>query len=135
MSKYAENLCDKLIQQIAATARSQYSNYPAECGHHIVHRGNMLWRWRIMNIAPLTIEEHTMHHAGLLDPLFGWQKDHAFKHNNDLLTRHLTVTGQTRDEFVNETLAYLRRVKKDIDNGLTTFVDVVKIERGKYGTL
>lgn len=33
MSKYAENLCDKLIQQIAATARSQYSNYPAECGH------------------------------------------------------------------------------------------------------
>lgn len=135
MSKYAESLCDKLVQQIACTAKSQWSNYNAECGHHIIHRGNLLWRWRLMNIAPLTYEEHTMHHAGLLNPLFGWQTDLRFRHNNDVLTKYLIGTGQTKDEFVNETLEYLRRVKKEIDSGRITFTDVVKLERQKYGTL
>lgn len=135
MSKHTESLCDKLVQQIACTAKSQWSNYPAECGHHIIHRGNLLWRWRLMNIAPLTIEEHTMHHAGLLDPLGDWQKQHAFEHRNDLLTRHLVGTGLTKDEFVKNTLEYLKSMKKSIDEGDITFEEIVKIERGKYGSL
>lgn len=135
MSKYTESLCDKLVQLIACTAKSQWSNYPAECGHHIIHRGNLLWRWRLMNITPLTIEEHTMHHAGLLDPMYDWQKQHAFEHRNDLLTRHLVGTGVTKDEFVKDTLEYLKSIKKAIDAGETTFEDVVKAERVKYGSL
>lgn len=135
MSKWAENQCDRLVQEIACTAKSQWSNYPAECGHHIIGRGNLLWRWRLMNIAPLTIEEHGMTHAGLLDPLFGWQKQHAFEHRNDTLTRFLVGAGQTRDEFVKETLEYLRDVKKRIDAGELTFNDIIQKERERYGTL
>lgn len=135
MSKWAESQCDKLVQEIACTAKSQWSNYPAECGHHIIHRGNLLWRWRLMNIAPLTTEEHTMHHAGLLDPMFGWQKEHAFKSRNDSLTKYLVLNGLTRDEFVAQSLEYLRAVKKRIDAGELTFNDIVQKERGRYGTL
>ena len=54
MSKYKEDQCDKLVQQIATLGISQWSGTPAECGHHIIHRGSILCRWRLMNIAPLT---------------------------------------------------------------------------------
>ena len=57
MSKYKENECDKLVQQIAVLGGSQWSGLPAECGHHIIHRGSYLWRWRLMNIAPLSENE------------------------------------------------------------------------------
>ena len=69
MSKYKENECDKLVQQIAVLGGSQWSGLPAECGHHIIHRGSYLWRWRLMNIAPLTVEEHQMTHAKLLNEM------------------------------------------------------------------
>ena len=76
-----------------------------------------------------------MHHAGLLDPLFGWQKEHAFKSRNDSLTKYLVLNGMTRDEFAAQSLEYLRAVKKRIDAGELTFNDVVQKERGRYGTL
>lgn len=133
MSKYHEDLCDKLIQQIAATALSQWSGLPAQVGHHMVRRGNLLWRWRVMNIMPLTFEEHQMLHAGLLDPRQDWQIALEFSGKNQLLYHHLAKTFMTRDEFVTQTLDYLRRVKTHIDKGLTTFEDVVAEERSKYG--
>lgn len=129
-----ERQCDALVQQIAVLTRSQWSNYPAECGHHIIGRANYLWRWRLINIAPLTIEEHAMCHAGLLDPLAQWQKNFKFVNKNKLLTHYLTNSNMTRDEFVNESLVYLRQVKDDIEHGRVTWDDVIKKEMEKYGT-
>lgn len=133
MSKYQEQLCDKLVQQIACTAPSAWSGKPAECGHHIIHRANLLWRWRLLNIVPLTIEEHTMQHAGLLDALEPWQKVFEFDNRNKLLYGYLPQRGITRDEFVTESLNYLRQVKSDIDKGKITFAEIVEKERSKYG--
>lgn len=133
MSKHQEQLCDKLIQQIACTSPSQWSGKPAECGHHIIHRTNLLWRWRLINIVPLTIEEHTMHHAGLLDPLEGWQKGFAFANRHKLLYSYLPMSGKTKDEFVAESLEYLKKIKSDIDKGRTTLSEIINQERRKYG--
>lgn len=133
--KNKEKQLDALIQQIATLAKSQWSNYPAECGHHIIPRANLLWRWRLINIAPLTIEEHTMHHAGLLDPLAKWQKEFKYVNRNRLLTHYLANSGMTRDDFMTERLAYLRQVKDDIEHGRATWDSIIQKERREYGTL
>lgn len=132
MSKYKENQCDKLVQQIAVLGGSQWSGMPAECGHHIIHRGSYLWRWRLMNIAPLTFEEHQMTHAGLLKPIFDWQKEMFQNHRHDLLERYLQENNLIREEFVNQAYEYLKQVKYDIEHGLTKWEDVIKKERAKW---
>lgn len=58
---------DRLVQVWATLQRSYISQKPAECGHHYYSRHNRLLRWDLLNIIPLTFEEHTMHHAGNLD--------------------------------------------------------------------
>lgn len=135
MSKYKENQCDRLVQEIATMGRSQWSNYPAECGHHNIRRGNLLWRWRLINICPLTFEEHGMLHAGLLDPLANWQKAFFQENRNTTLEKYLQGSGMIRDEFVEERYQYLKQVKEDILSGKTTFEKVVNKERAEYGTL
>ena len=100
MSKWAESQCDKLVQEIACTTKSQWSNYPAECGHHIIHRGNLLWRWRLMNIAPLTIEEHTMHHAGLLDPLIVMSNSKDAAANFSVLVKSISLIAFSAIPFL-----------------------------------
>lgn len=132
MSKYKENQCDRLVQEIATMTRSQVSGRPAECGHHIIHRGTILWRWRLMNIMPLTIEEHTMVHAGLYNPLLNWQREMHNNHRCDLLERYLHEHNLIREEFVNQAYEYLKQVKYDIEHGLTIFDEVVKKERAKW---
>lgn len=132
MSKHKENQCDKLVQEIATLGFSQWSGRPAECGHHIIHRGNLLWRWRLMNIAPLTVEEHGMTHAALLDPLFDWQKQMFRDHRNDLLERHLNARGMIRGEFVNGRYEYLKQVKHDLERGLITWDEIITKEREQW---
>lgn len=132
MSKYKENECDKLVQQIATSVISQWSGRPAECGHHIIHRGSILWRWRLMNIAPLTVEEHAMTHAGLLKPIWDWQKEMFQNHRHDLLERYLHEHNLIREEFVNQAYEYLKQVKHDIEHGLTKWEDVIAKERAKW---
>lgn len=58
----AEN--DRLVQIWASKQRSYFSHKPAECGHHYYSRHNRLLRWDLLNIIPLTIEEHTKIHMG-----------------------------------------------------------------------
>lgn len=61
----AEN--DKLIQIWASKQRSYYSHRPAECGHHFYSRRIKLLRWDLLNIIPLTFEEHTQLHSGNIE--------------------------------------------------------------------
>jgi hypothetical protein len=132
MSKYKEDQCDTLVQQICCLAKSQWSGYPAECGHHIIGRTSIVWRWRLMNIAPLTIEEHGLTHAGKIDSLHTWQKEFHDRHSNDALWKYLQKHWLTRDEFANQACVYLKQVKHDIEQGITTLDKVVKQERELY---
>lgn len=128
-----EKQLDKLVQEIATLGKSQWSNFPAECGHHIIGRVNELWRWRLINIAPLTIEEHTMLHMAVLDPLANWQKEFARNNRNKLLCMYLQRNHITKDDFINERLSYLKQVKSDIETGRKTWNQVIQQEREKYG--
>lgn len=58
---------DRLVQVWATLQRSYISRKPAECGHHYYSRHNRLLRWDLMNIIPLTIEEHTSLHSGNIE--------------------------------------------------------------------
>ena len=125
-------MCDKLVQEIACLTMSAWSGYPAECGHHIIHRGNLLWRWRLINIAPLTILEHNRTHAGKLKPMFDWQEDMFDNHMNDLLDTHLRANGMIRSEFVDQTFQYLKETKRSQEHCETTWDKIQKQEREKY---
>ena len=57
-----EDMLDKLVQQWACKQRSAMSLRPAQVGHHIVRRNVTLLRWDILNIMPLTNEEHRYVH-------------------------------------------------------------------------
>lgn len=58
---------DRLIQIWATKQRSYISFKPAECGHHYYSRRNHLLRWDVLNIIPLTYEEHTNFHSGKIE--------------------------------------------------------------------
>lgn len=55
---------DALVQKWAATQRSYLSYRPAEVGHHYYGRRMELLRWDLLNIIPLTDEEHKLYHSG-----------------------------------------------------------------------
>jgi hypothetical protein len=59
-----EHELDALVQKWAATQRSVYSGKRGCVGHHIYSRKNKMLRWDLLNIAPLTPEEHQLLHAG-----------------------------------------------------------------------
>lgn len=61
-----ESQNDRLVQIWATSQRSYVSGKPAECGHHYYSRRNTLLRWDLLNIIPLTYEEHTKLHSGNL---------------------------------------------------------------------
>lgn len=58
---------DRLVQVWASMQRSYISRKPAQCGHHFYSRHNRLLRWDLLNIIPLTIEEHTKLHNGAIE--------------------------------------------------------------------
>lgn len=128
-----EKLCDKLVQQIACLTQSQHSGRPAECGHHMIPRGNLLWRWRLINIMPLTIEEHTMLHAGLLKPYTQEQKNFIMMNRDKLSYTYLMRIGATKDEFVESSYKYLQETKRSLEIGAATWEQVIEKERGLYG--
>ena len=58
---------DRLVQIWATRQKSYVSRKPAECGHHFYSRGHKLLRWDLLNIIPLTLEEHSKLHSGNLE--------------------------------------------------------------------
>lgn len=124
---------DKLVQQIACCTMSQFSHRPAECGHHMIGRVNILWRWRLINICPLTVDEHTQLHCGLLDPLFGWQKKFVAENRNKLFANFSATNNVSRVDFAKSCNQYLRQVLADMESGKCNWVDVIEKERSMYG--
>lgn len=59
-----ETKLDHMVQQWACQQRSYLSHVPAEVGHHYYSRRHKLLRWDLLNIIPLTNEEHRRYHDG-----------------------------------------------------------------------
>lgn len=59
-----EDKLDRMVQEWACKQRSYLSNRPAEVGHHYYSRRHKLLRWDLLNIIPLTNEEHRLYHDG-----------------------------------------------------------------------
>ena len=59
-----EHELDALVQKWAAKQPSMYSGKRGCVGHHIFSRKNIMLRWDLKNIAPLTPEEHRLLHDG-----------------------------------------------------------------------
>lgn len=100
--KYSAASLDRLVQQWACKQRSYISGRPAECGHHHIHRNSTLTRWDLLNIIPLTLEEHRGVHEGWLhyeiqNPFRAqYLEDQRRKSFKD----HLLETGQTMNDFM-----------------------------------
>ena len=107
--KAIEKELDSLIQKWACKQRSYVSYKPAECGHHYVHRNCKLLRWDIHNIIPLTIEEHTRHHSGLLNIEIRnpFREQYLINMKNKQFKDYLLENGLTEDE-------YLKKCKKTL---------------------
>ena len=119
-----EKEADRLVQEWACCQQSWVSGARAECGHHIVSRKNKLLRWETDNIVPLTIEEHTSHHAQPykypIDISVDREEWLIQMKNTDMKT-YLLMNGYTRESFMLEKLEILKRkiealkiAKKDV---------------------
>ena len=93
---------DKLIQMWACKQRSYYSHKPAQCGHHFYSRRNKLLRWDLLNIIPLTIEEHTLLHSGCiqLDICNPFRLQYLQNMSNKDYKQYLLENGLTDVEFI-----------------------------------
>lgn len=102
MKPYAAKIryLDRLVQQWACAQRSYISGLPAECGHHHVGRNNLLLRWDLRNIVPLTMEEHRAVHDGRLrydvhNPFrAAYLRDCRHKVLKDYLLEHSLTVGE-----------------------------------------
>lgn len=64
LDKMAKEL-DKKVQQWAIQQQSYLTLLPAEVGHHYYSRRHKLLRWDLLNIIPLTNDEHRKVHDGI----------------------------------------------------------------------
>ena len=93
MKKTHINILDSLIQQIACTRLSYLSYKQAECGHHLIGRRDLLHRWNIENIVPLTLKEHNKVHTGEI------KLDVKKPTNNLMFKDYLLLNGWTDEDF------------------------------------
>ena len=93
---------DKPIQIWASKQRSFYSRKPAECGHHFYIRSHRLLRWDLLNIIPLTYEEHEKLHLGKikLDIENPFRLQYLRNMLNKDYKKYLLENNLTEEEFV-----------------------------------
>lgn len=95
---------DRLVQIWASKQRSYYSHKPAECGHHYYSRRNKLLRWDLLNIIPLTYEEHNLLHAGCIELEIRnpFREQYLQNMYNKDFKNFLLEKGLTEQEYVKE---------------------------------
>ena len=102
--KAIEKELDRLVQIWSCNQRSYISGKPAECGHHFIHRSCRLLRWDINNIIPLTLEEHALHHAGLLKIKINnpFREQYLSNMKNEHIKDYLLQNGLTGSEWLKQ---------------------------------
>lgn len=106
MKQYAAKIreLDALVQKWACRQRSYISGYPAQCGHHYIGRSEMLLRWDLRNIIPLTFDEHRLVHNGMLrfEIQNPFRKQFLFNQKNKGLKTYLLEEGLTVEAFLKQ---------------------------------
>lgn len=95
---------DRLVQIWASRQKSYVSRKPAQCGHHFYSRYHRLLRWDILNIIPLTYEEHTELHNGKISLALNNPFREQYLRNmlNMDYKSYLLEKGLTDSEFVKQ---------------------------------
>ena len=106
-----EKQLDKLVQIHSLTKRSIVSGARAECYHHIIGRRNLLLRYDIKNLAPMTLKEHELLHRGLLNPRYE-HKEYLDRMKNVSFKDYLLENGLTKDEFLDIKLKEWRNYER-----------------------
>lgn len=65
--KAIEKELDKLVQMACLNQKCRVCGKPAECGHHLIGRANMMTRYDAINIMPLCYICHGLIHDGKID--------------------------------------------------------------------
>lgn len=65
--KAIEKELDKLVQQACLNQKCRVCGKPAECGHHLIGRLNMMTRYDAINIMPLCYDCHRKIHDGKIN--------------------------------------------------------------------
>lgn len=104
MKQYASQIhrLDALVQKWACQQRSYVSGLPAQCGHHYIRRSEMLLRWDLRNIIPLTLDEHRLVHSGymMIDINNPFREQYLRNQKNKGLKAYLLENGLTVCEFI-----------------------------------
>ncbi len=106
MKKYAGKIkeLDALVQKWAAKQRSEMSRMPAQCGHHYIGRKEMITRWDLRNIVPLTFDEHRLLHDGVVDWDIGnpFRRQFLINQKNKGIKQYLLENKMSVDEFMQD---------------------------------
>ena len=65
--KAIEKELDRLVQQACLNQKCRVYGMPAECGHHLIGRSNMMTRYDAINIMPLCYDCHRKIHDGKIN--------------------------------------------------------------------
>ena len=106
MKQYAAKIreLDTLIQKWACSQRSYISGHPAECGHHYIGRKEIITRWDLRNIVPLTFDEHRLWHNGVVDWDIGnpFRRQFLINQKNKGIKQYLLENKMSVDEFMQD---------------------------------
>lgn len=103
---------DRLVQQWASLQRSYISGAKGCVGHHFYGRRHLLLRWDILNIIPLTPDEHRDFHDGKLKIEISnpFRRQYLINRLNKDFKDYLLEHGMTKKDFIKERNLELRRL-------------------------
>lgn len=118
MSGGLEDENDRLVQEWASKQRSYISGSRQNIvGHHFYHRRYHLLRWDLINIIPLTYQEHEDFHKGkfTIEIKNPFRKQYLLNMANKDYKDYLLEHSMTEDDFVR---ACNKKLKEKIRESL-----------------
>lgn len=112
--KPIEKELDRLVQIACTTQRCRRCGKPAECGHHLIGRKDMMLRYDFTNILPLCYKCHDHIHAHKKE-----QWNYCSKEQKEFLEEKqkmsykdflIFVAQQTEDEYLKGLKEYWKNI-------------------------
>ena len=107
---------DRLVQIWASHQRSYLTGKKGCVGHHFYSRRHLLLRWDILNIIPLTPDEHRDFHDGKfkIEIRNPFRRQHLDNMINKDFKDYLLESGMTKKDFIKERNLELRRIISEL---------------------
>jgi len=108
--------CDKTYPQLrhgrcCMACLSAWRVKPADHIHHIIHRGNPMLRFEILNLIPLCAECHQKIHEGkLTEPISEQHREWLVRQSNKSFKGILIARGITKAEYYQEQYEKLKQL-------------------------